>query len=403
MANKNIIPSARDLADAGSSSNGNVNPNQNNNHNNNNSDHGVVNVLSPERIHELQIHRFMHKVVAQAPIAEHFVKALLPIVNLVHFCIVFDYAFDWLRARDDLVKELCTSFDFMAIYKHMPSLNLMQQIMKRFKPKKVKFGHNNHIALFSMDVLMAFDPLKYRLETLNLNIANPLQTLNMHKISVNELIIKSNSFFPNIGASAYIGVLRSINMNVRSITLKSCPIDDFVTERFRDFIELKKLRLLECETYLVSFPEAFFRQLSRFKKLIILHIRCIQSYHVTHLNTWNRILMDNIHHLQQLEDLEITIGTIHTSIDQLQSLHKLKRLRINIEVRSILFELGELLTTIRRHFGNYDQIEIHIFSTVSSVQAKAAQTAAERQVQDMRIPNIKISHSSPYEYTFDDD
>lgn len=397
--NNNISPSARDLAEAGPSSgvrnsNQNMDPAQKTNNNNQNNQ-SVVNVLNPERIQELETHRIIHEFVYQAPIADHFLKALLPLVNLVHLCLVFDYAFDWLHEHDNRVKKLCTSFNFMTIYEEMPSLNTIQQIMKRFKPTNIKFGHKKRTDSFSMNFLKAFDPSKYPLDTLFIIIHNPLQVIHMYEISVNELTVKCDSFLPNLGRHLIIAMLRSINKNVKSITLEGCTIDGFVTERFRDF-DLEQLHLLNCETYLLHVPDAFFRQLTYFKKMSTLRIKCTRAFYISNLNILDRVLLDNIHRLQQLEDLELTIGTTHTSIDSLRNLRKLNRLCINLELRLIEFELPEMMAVIRHHLKHVQRIEINLFSMRSTIQTAVLRAQVELQIQDMNIPNVIITQSYPF-------
>lgn len=398
MSKKDIVPSVRDLAEAGPSRVRNpnqiVNQPQNNN-NNNNGNRGVVNAMDPERIQELETHNYMHEFVYQAPIGDYFLKALLPLVNLVHFCLVFDYAFDWLCRHDDQVKKLCKSFDFITIYEIMPSLSTIGQIMKRFKPTNIKFGHKQRAESFSIDFLKSFNPSKYPLDTLFINIRNPLQIINMYEISVNELTIKCDSFFPNLGTNPTTVMLRSINRNVKSITLEGCTIDGFVTERFRDF-DLEQLRLLNCETYLHHVPDTFFRQLTYFRKLKTLHIKCTRVFYIANLNILNYVLFDNIHRMQQLEDLEITIGTTRTSINPLRTLRNLKQLCINLELNSIQFELPEIMAVIQHNLQHVQRIEIQLFSIRSCVRMAARHTEVERQILNMHIPNVTVTHSYPF-------
>lgn len=397
MSNKDIIPSAKDSVEAGPSSGRNsirnVIPTQNNNNNNQNtSDKIDVDDLNSE----LVTHTIMHELVYQAPIADYFMKALLPLVNLVHFCLVFDHAFDWLREHDDRVKELCTSFDFITIYGTMPSFSTIQQIMKRFKPSQIKFGHKNNADSFSVNFLEAFNASKKPLDTLFINIHNPLQTINMYEISVNELIIKCDAFFRNLGANPIIPVMRSIDKNVKSITLDGCTIDNFVAERFHDF-DLEQLRLLNCETFLYG-SEAFFFRLTFLKKLTTLHTRFIHVYDDLDVNILNCLLFNNINRLQQLEDLEITIGTTNTSIRPLQMLRKLNRLKINIELSCASeFELPEMMTVIRYSLKHVQYIEIHLFSMKSSVHMIVNRVYIEHLIQEMHIANVKITYGFPFE------
>lgn len=391
--NKDIVPSAKDLTEAGPSSgqnlDQNVNPDQNN--------QDEVDMLDLERIQELETHTMMHEFVYQAPIGDFFLKALLPLVNLVHFCLVFDYAFDWLREHDKKVKDLCTSFDFMAIYDKIPSFNTIQQIMKRFKPTQIKFGHKTRADFFSVNILKALNASKNCLDTLFIIIRNPIQIINMYEISVNNLTIQCDPFFPNLGANPFIAVLRSINKNVKSITLERCSIDGFVTERFRDF-DLEQLSLLNCETYHLRTPNTFFRQLTSFTKLNTLRIRCLRSYFSANLNTLNHVLFNHLHRLQQLKDLEITIGPSPTSIEP--ALRKLKRLRINIELRSTEFAIPEIMRTIQHNLQLLKHIEIHLFSMTSSLRTAISRVSVERLIENMHISNVKITQGFPFE---DDD
>lgn len=401
MSNKDIVPSAKDLAEAGQSSgfrnsNQNVVPAQNNINQNNQS---AVNDSDPERIQELETHTIMHEFVYQAPIADHFLKALLPLVNLVHFCLVFDYAFDWLREHDDRIKELCTSFNFMAIYNVMPNFNTIQEIMKHFKPSQIKFGHKNCVDTFPINILKAFNTSKKTIDTLFINIRNPQQIINMFEISVNELTVKCDTFFPNLGTNPLIAVLRSVHMNVKSITLNGCTIDGYVTERFRDF-DLEQLYLLNCETHLQHSPNSFFRQLTFFTKLTTLHIRCTRAYYMTNLNMFNNIFLDRIHRLQDLEDLEITIGTAHTSIEPIRTLRKLRRLQINLELNTAQFELPEILRIIERTMEHVLDIEIKLFTLKSSIRSTIIRVHLERQIEELNMSNVKVTHGFPFE---DDD
>lgn len=400
MSNKDIVPSAKDLAEAGSSSarhsNKNVVPTQNNNDQNN---QDGANDLDPERIQELETHRIMHEFVYQAPIADHFLNALLPLVNLVHFCLVFDYAFDWLREHDNRVEKLCTSFDFLEIYHEMPSFNTVQEIIKRFKPSQIKFGHKNRADTFPTNILRAFNASGKTIDTLFIKIRNPLQIIKMYEISVNELTVKCDSFFPNVGTNPLISVLRSVHMNVKSIILDGCTIDGFVIERFRDF-DLEQLRLLNCETHLLHSPNAFFRQLTFYTKLTTLHIRCTRAYYMINLNMFMDVLMDKINQLSELEDLEITIGTLHTSIEPIRTLQKLKRLQINIELSSAQFEIPDIMEVIQRTLKHVLDIEIKLFTMSSSLRTNVTHNNVARQIQDMNIPNVKVTRGFPFQ---DDD
>lgn len=296
------------------------------------------------------------------PIAGVFIP-YLDLIGFINLCVMFPTVGVLLREQNNQIRLLKHTMDIMNIFPETPTTDRLLEILDRIKPKRIIIGHHNKRELFGSDILLALRT--YKKFKVTLVIRNKIQAIDVIPFSTENLTIIVRSgrvFMYNVSS-----VLRSVNEALKTLTLQNVTITNPIIDHLHNFKYLTKLCIVDIKFSYETRPTRLAWEILNYHSLVDLRIKCVNTYTFHFLNIFNPIILRNVRKLQNLENLELTLGSFNFDIGELTNLPRLKTLRLYINIFTIEIALENVMRTLQaldylnaiwiEQFSNHNTIE----------------------------------------------